>query len=45
MLGLIKWQGKEWDAKLLEALISEIMKPQFNKQCRDIKMGGIAQKT
>ena len=37
--------GKEWDAKLLEARISERMKPHINKNCPDIQIGGIAGNT
>ena len=42
-LNLMRYiHGKEWDAKLLEALISERMKPHINKHCPDIKIWGIA---
>ena len=35
-LNLMRYiHGKEWDAKLLEALISERMKPHINKHCPD----------
>ena len=37
--------GKEWDAKLLEALISERMKQHINEHCPDIQIGGIAGNT
>ena len=34
--------GKDWDAKLLEALIAEKMKPKINAAIPDIQIGGKA---
>ena len=33
--------GKDWDAKLLEALVSERMKPSIIENCPKIQIGGI----
>ena len=32
--------GKEWDAKFLEALVSERMKPFITKNCPNMQIGG-----
>ena len=33
--------GKEWDAKFLEALVSETMKPLITKNCPEMQIGGM----
>ena len=33
--------GKEWDAKFLEALVSERMKPLITKNCPEMQIGGM----
>ena len=33
--------GKEWDAKFLEALVSERMKPFITKNCPHMQIGGM----
>ena len=33
--------GKEWDAKFLEPLVSERMKPFITKNCQSMQIGGI----
>ena len=33
--------GKDWDAKILEALVSESIKPFYLKYCPTMQIGGI----
>ena len=37
--------GNEWNAKLIETIRSESMKPHINKDCPNIQIGGIAGNT
>ena len=37
--------GKEWDAKFLEALVSERMKPYITKNCPLMQIGGMKRKS
>ena len=45
-LNMMKYiHGKQRDAKLLEALIAERLKPHINRMCPDIQIGDIAGNT